>query len=105
VEAFPAKPLYASDEYDKRTVKFDVDSKGYLSNLRYFTEKGEFSSVPDNQGNVYVADGEIYIYTRDGIQTGMIKVPERPSGIVFGGKDGRTLFITGRSGLYRTTIR
>jgi hypothetical protein len=104
VEAFPGKPLYASDEYDKRTVKMKVDSKGYLSELQYFAEKGEFSSVPDNQGNVYVADGEIYIFDKDGKQTGLIQVPERPSGIVFGGKDGKSLFITGRTGLYRMDI-
>ena len=105
VEAFPGKPLYASDEYDKRTVKFDVDSKGYLSNLQYFAEKGEFSSVPDNQGNVYIADGEVYVYNKDGKQTGLINIPERPSTIIFGGKDGKTLFITGRSAFYKSEIK
>jgi hypothetical protein len=101
-EAFPGKSMFAADEYDKRTVKFDVDSLGYLSNLQYFAEKGEFCSVPDRQGKVYMADGDIYIYGADGKQTGMIHVPERPSTIVFGGRSGNTLFITGRSALYRT---
>jgi sugar lactone lactonase YvrE len=105
VEAFPGKPLYASDEYDKRTVKFDVDTKGYISNLKYFAEKGEFSSLSDNQGNVYIADGEVYVYNSAGKQTGMIKIPERPSSIAFGGKDGKTLFITGKTALYRTEIK
>ena len=103
-DAFPGKPLYAADEYDKRTVRFNVDTKGYISDLKYFAEKGEFSSVPDNQGNVYVADGEIYIYDKNGIQIKMINVPERPSSITFGGKEGKTLFITGRSALYRLEI-
>ena len=40
----------------------------YLSNLQYFAEKGEFSSVPDTQGNVYVADGDVYVYGPDGKQ-------------------------------------
>jgi len=57
--------------------------------------------VPDIQGNVYVADGEVYIYNKEGKQTGFIHIPERPSTIVFGGKEGKTLFITGRSALYR----
>ena len=105
VEAFPGKPLYASDEYDKRTVKLKVDSKGYLSDLQYFAEKGEFSSIPDNQGNVYVADGEIYIFDKDGKQKGFINIPERPSTIVFGEKEGKTLFITGRNALYKIEIR
>jgi len=105
VEAFPGKPLYTSDEYDKRTVRFVVDNKGYISDLHYFAEKGEFSSVPDNQGNIYIADGEIYVFNPDGKQTGLIHVPERPSTIVFGGKEGKTLFITGRSALYSINIR
>lgn len=101
VEAFPGKPLYAVDEYDKRTVKLDVDARGYLSNLSYFAEKGEFSSVPDKQGNVFVADGEVYRFDQNGKQTEMLRVPERPSSIVFDGKDGKTLYITGRTALYR----
>ncbi|MDP4209290.1 MAG: glycosyl hydrolase family 28-related protein [Bacteroidota bacterium] len=105
VEAFPGKPLYAVDEYDKRTVKYAVDAKGYISDLKYFAEKGEFSSVPDNQGNVYVADGEIYVYDRDGKQTQIIRVPERPSSIVFDSVNGSTLFITGRTALYRVAVK
>lgn len=104
-EAFPEKPLYVSDEYDKRTVKLDVDTKGSVSNLKYFAEKGEFSSVPDGKGNVYIADGQVYIFDKEGQQTGLINVPERPSTITIGGKDGKTLFITGRSALYKTEIK
>ncbi|HNW56673.1 MAG TPA: glycosyl hydrolase family 28-related protein [Bacteroidales bacterium] len=104
VQAFPGKPLYATDEYDKRTVKLDVDAHGYLSNLDYFVEKGEFSSIPDNSGNVYVADGNVFIFDKNGKPTGMIQTPERPSTLAFGGKDNKTLFITGRSGLYSVDI-
>jgi hypothetical protein len=105
VEAFPGKPLYTADEYDKRTVKCDVDVQGYLSNLTYFAEKGEFSSVPDKNGNVYVADGQVYVFDKEGKQTGMIKIPESPSCIVFGGKDGHILFITGRTSLYSASLK
>jgi hypothetical protein len=104
IEAFPGKILYASDEYDKRTVRLEVDSHGYLSNLTYFAEKGEFCSTQDNQGNVYIADGDIYIFDKEGKQTGMIQIPERPSTLVFGGKDRKTLFVTGRSSFYSVNI-
>ena len=99
-EAFPGKPVYASDEYNKRTVRIDTDPQGYLSNLTYFAEKGEFNSIPDSRGNVYIADGDVYVYDAKGQQTGMIHVPERPSSLTFGGKDKTTLFVTGRSGFY-----
>ncbi len=104
VRAIPGKPLYTCDEYDKRTVRLDVDPGGYLSNLTYFAEKGEFSVVTDKEGNVYIADGEIYIYDKFGREKGMIKVPERPSTMAFGGRDNNTLFISGRSALYSVEI-
>ncbi|MRG46405.1 gluconolaconase [Chitinophaga sp. SYP-B3965] len=102
VEAFPGKPLFAVDEYDKRTVKYQVDTQGYLSDLRYFAEKGEFSSVPDAQGNVWVADGDIYSFDAAGKQQQSLRVPERPSSLAIVGK---TLYFTGRTALYRTTIK
>jgi sugar lactone lactonase YvrE len=105
VEAFPGKPLYAVDEYDKRTVKFQVDAHGYLSDLNYFAEKGEFSSIPDQQGNVWVADGDIYSFDSNGRQRMLIHVPERPSSLAITTTDDRTLYFTTRSALYRTTIK
>ncbi len=102
VEAFPGKKMFAVDEYDKRTVSFDVSQSGELSNLKYFAEKGEFSCVPDLHGNVFIADGEIYTYSSEGKQTGMLRIPERPSTISFGGTDLKTLFITGRTTLFRS---
>ena len=99
-EAYPGRHVFICDEYDKRTVRLDVDSTGYLLNLTGFAEKGEFSSVADKSGNVYIADGDVYVYDRNGNQTGMIRIPERPSGLAFGGKDKNTLFVTGRSTLY-----
>ncbi|SKB92105.1 glycosyl hydrolase family 28-related protein [Daejeonella lutea] len=105
VEGYPGKSLYATDEYLKRTVKFNVGSEGYLSDPKIFAEKGEFSSAVDKDGNVYVADGQIYVYNPQGIQIGEIEVPERPSTIVFGGNDHQTLYITGRNSLYSVRIK
>ncbi len=100
IEAYPGKPLFACDEYDKRTVRMDVDDQGYLANLVYFAEKGEFSAVADRQFNVYIADGDIYKYDKTGTQTGLIHIPERPSTIVFGGVNHQALFVTGRTAIY-----
>jgi sugar lactone lactonase YvrE len=85
-------------------VKMDVDSEGKLSNLQYFIEQGEFGSAVDSKGNIYVADGHIYVFDKNGKKTGKIEVPERPSSIQFGGIDGKTLFITARSSLYSVKV-
>ena len=104
--AIPGQPLYLSDEYDKRTVAVQVGAGGLLSGLRYFAQRGEWASATDRSGNVYIADGEVYIYNSDGRQTGVIKVPERPTGICFshGGGPGQMLYITGHHALYAVEI-
>jgi hypothetical protein len=100
---YPGQPLYITDEYDKRTVRTNVSPEGYLSDLTYFAERGEFSVITDKSGNVYIADGEVYRYDPQGKQTSLIKTPERPTSITFG-KDQKTLYITGHHSLYEVAI-
>ena len=102
-EAFPNKPAYAADEYDKRTVKLDVDAQGNVSNLQYFVEKGEFGTATDSKGNVYIADGEIYVYDAQGKLLRTIKTPERPTSIVIS-SDDKTLYITSAGSLYSKNL-
>ena len=46
-----------------------------------------------------------YKFDKDGKKKGMIRVPERPSTLQFGGKDGNTLFVTGRSKFFGVRIK
>jgi len=59
----------------------------------------------DSQGNVYIAAGQIYVYDPSGKRIGTIEVPERPSQLLFGGLDKKTLFIAARSSLYSVRTR
>lgn len=102
VEGYPGKVIYGSDEYLKRTVRFNVGPKGHLSEPQLFAEKGEFSSAVDGEGNVYIADGQVYVFDASGKEIGMIETPERPSTIVVAGD---TLFITGRNALYAVKLK
>lgn len=97
LEAYPGKPFYLVNEYDRRTVVTDVAADGTLSGLKYFTEDGEFGLTVDADGNVYLCDGEIQVYDKDARHLRTIHVPERPSTLtISGGK----LFATGRKGVY-----
>jgi sugar lactone lactonase YvrE len=54
----------------------------------------------DAAGNVYVAEGQLYIYNGGGKQIGVVEIPERPSSLAFGGADRKTLFIGARGSLF-----
>jgi len=103
-EAYPGKFLFVSDESLKRLVKLKVGPKGKLSEMEDYIENGEFSQTVDKDGNLYVADGRIFVYDQDGNKTGVIDVPERPITIAFGGKNWNRLFITTRTSLYSVLI-
>lgn len=104
LEAFPGKPFYAVDEWDGRTVRMDVDNYGKTSNLVNFVDMGEFGSVVDKNGNLYVGVGNIYVFDNKGTPKGVIKTPERPTSLCFGGSNQDTLFFTSRGSLYNVKV-
>lgn len=103
-QAFPGKPLFVSDEYEKRTVKLNVDKDGFVSNLTPFAEKGEFGTAVNNNGNVYIADGQVYVFDAKGNPRKVIDIPERPMTITFSGKNNNQLYITGANSLYSVKV-
>lgn len=104
-KAVPGKPFYVTDESALRTWAADVNPDGSLNNFRLFAEVGGEGVTTDLSGNVYVAAGEIYVYDPGGRQIDTVHVPERPTQLLFGGNDGRTLFITARTSLYSLRMR
>jgi Pectate lyase superfamily protein/SMP-30/Gluconolactonase/LRE-like region len=99
-KATPGKTFYLSDEGQKMTYAANVKPDGSLSEVRLFANRGGESIAVGPDGKVYIAAGQIYVYRPDGTPAGEIDVPERPTSIVFGGKDSRTLFILARTSLY-----
>lgn len=104
-KAIPGHPFYVSEESEQKTYSGTVDPDGTLSNLKLFTEQGGESVIQDSKGNVYLAAGNIFIYDPTGKQIGTIDVPERPIDLIFGGQDGKTLFILTHSSLYAIRTR
>lgn len=86
---------------------FDVEPDGSLSNNRVFAEL--FSSeegVPDGikvdvEGRVYcTGPGGCWVYESDGSLIGIIKMPEVPANVAFGGTDWKDLYFTARTSIY-----
>jgi sugar lactone lactonase YvrE len=99
------QPFYVADEFGQKTWAFTVNPDGSLANPKVFAEEGEAGVTTDAEGNVYVAAGKVFVYDRSGKPIGLIEVPERPTGLLFGGRDRQTLFIAARSSLCAVRTR
>ena len=105
VKGTDGKPFYATNEAEQRTYRGLLNADGSLSQITTFVEQGGESLAQDTDGNVYLAAGQIFIYTPAGKLLGNIDVPERPHDILFGGKDRRTLYLLSDHSLYAVRMR
>jgi len=103
--AVRGRPFYVSDESGEKTYSGSIESDGTISNLKLFAEQGGESVAVDKNGNVYIAAGQVYVYNAAGEMIDTIDVPERPSQLLFGGRDGNTLFVLARTSLYAVKVR
>jgi gluconolactonase len=56
----------------------------------------------DQAGNLFVSGpGGAWVLSPDGRHLGTIRAPELPANFAWGDADGRTLYMTARTGLYR----
>lgn len=80
--------------------KYIVNEDGSLGEWTKFIDIGPEDSSPDGLaidrvGNVYVATkAGIEVFKSDGQPWGAIPVPEKPTGLAFGGAEMKTLYIT-----------
>ena len=73
---------------------------GKLTELKKVAGRGGESAAVDAKGNVYVANGQVFVYGANGKEIDRIDVPERPLQLLFGGADRTTLFILTHRSLY-----
>lgn len=92
--------LYIADTGADKTYAFKIASDGTLTQKRLFASQGSDGMTIDDQGNVYLTWQAVSVFDPQGNLVQTIEVPERPANVCFGGKDGKTLFITARTSLY-----
>lgn len=98
--AVPGVPFYICSEPEQKTYVFTVGQDGTLSDPHLFVEKGGPAVTTDRKGNVYIAAGRVFVYDAAGRLLETLDIPERPSSLVFGGKDRNTLFVAAQTSLY-----
>jgi gluconolactonase len=100
------------DEKRKVVMRYDVKADGTLANGKVFFD---MTSAPgedaidglkvDQQGNIYVSGpGGLWILSPTGKHLGTIVGPEHPHNFAWGDADGRTLYLTAQTGLYRIRL-
>ncbi|MDB5740556.1 MAG: Gluconolactonase, partial [Alphaproteobacteria bacterium] len=105
IKAQPGARVYVSNESEDVTYAVTVNPDGSLGGLKPFAGRGGESVATDAAGNVFVANGQVFVYDPSGKQIGRLDVPERPLQLVFGGPDRRTLFILTHHILYAMRMR
>ena len=103
--AMAGQTFYVTNEAELKTWAFKVGSDGTLTEPKLFVQEGGENVVVDERGNVYIAAGQILVFDPSGKHIDTIGIPQRPTSLVFGGRERRTLFITARSSLYSVQAR
>lgn len=108
------KFLYVDNWNDKEKVilRYEVNQDCTLGNSSLFFD---MTNAPgndaldglkvDQQGNVYsTGPGGLWIISPEGRQLGLIKGPEDPHNMAWGDDDGKALYITALTGIYRIRL-
>jgi len=95
------KYLYVNESVQRKVWKYDLNEKGEISNKRLIHEFPDFGMDGmrcDSEGNLYITrhgKGTVAILSPTGKLIREINtLGKLPSNIAFGGKDGRTAYIT-----------
>jgi gluconolactonase len=107
------KYLYVDDSTKKLIMRFDVGPNDSVGNGKTFIDMNsdQAPGVPDGmkvdqKGNVYcTGPGGVWIISPEGKHLGTVKLPEIPANLAFGDSDGKTLYLTARTGLYRIRLK
>ncbi|HEX8911917.1 MAG TPA: SMP-30/gluconolactonase/LRE family protein [Humisphaera sp.] len=105
------KTLYVARSDPKEPVirAYDLKPDGTLGDGKDLCriEKGGPDGIRvDADGRIWSSGGDgVSVFSPAGKLLGKILVPEVPANLAFGGKDGRTLFVTARTGLYAIDVK
>jgi gluconolactonase len=100
------------DPTKKVVIRYEVRPDGSLVNGRVFFDMTTAAGGDaldgikvDQRGNLYVSGpGGLWILSPDGKHLGTLRGPEHPHNLAWGDDDGRTLYLTAQTGLYRIRL-
>ena len=105
------KLLYIADSSNLRHVRvFKVAQDGTLRGGEVFARISSEKGAPDGmkvdvEGRLYAAGpGGVWIFDTAGKHVDTIETPESPANLAWGGKDGKTLYMTAVTSVYKVHL-
>ncbi len=106
------KYLYVNDTVKKIILRFDVQPDGGVANGHVITDMNSDTAAGapdgmemDQEGNIYcTGPGGFWIMSPEGKHIATVKTKELPANLNWGDADGKTLYLTARTGLYRIRL-
>ncbi len=108
------KFLYVTnwDEKKKVVMRYPVNADGSLGTGSIFFdltfapgEEALDGMKVDAEGHLFVSGpGGVWVLSAEGKQLGTLKLPELPANMAWGDADGRTLYLTARTSVYRLRL-
>lgn len=103
----------ANSDRPKKYMKYPVAKSGKVGKGELFFDASSLQGAgsPDGikvdvEGNVYATGpGGVLVINAQGKHLGTIVFPEVPANLAFGGENGKTLFVTARTGLYAVEVK
>jgi gluconolactonase len=100
------------DPEKKIVMRYDVNPDATLSNGKVFFDMTSAAGEDaidgikvDQQGNLYVSGpGGLWVLSPAGKHLGTIIAPRHPHNFAWGGEDGKTLYLTAQSAIYRMPL-
>ncbi len=100
------KLLYVADTNKSHIRAFDVAADGTLGKGRVWCSVSFPDGIRvDTLGRVWATSSNgVAVYGTDGKLIETLKFPQAPANCAFGGADGKTLYVTARTGVYSVTV-
>jgi len=107
------KFLYVAESGKKQWMRYRVQPDGSVTGGTLFLDAstdpadgGPDGLRVDREGNIYGSGpGGVWIISTEGKHIGTIRVPERVSNVAWGDTDGKTLYITASTSLFRIKLK
>ena len=95
------KKLLVADHGAGKVYVYNIKKDGALSGKKLFIDNENVDGITvDELGNIYITSTDVKIYNKNGFLIEVVKTPESPTNVSFGGNDLKTLFITERKKVY-----